>query len=130
MEKSEIKKRLDDARRIGVASGVLMGLLWGRADVLDDREKSMIREALDGLKQINQGGQRAMTSRAKAKTDLRNAEAMARDAWLETEGAKISCNPESLGAQEAQRQYLTNRLVDAFLAGYAAAQKSRSEEGK
>lgn len=51
-------------------------------------------------------------------SDLRNAEAKARDKWLESEEG-VKCQ-----SGQPQGQYLRNRLERAFLAGYAAAKEA------
>lgn len=55
--------------------------------------------------------------------DLRSPLAVARDEYIVGPGLK-HCDPSTLGATSGQRQYLTNRIESAFLAGakYSDAQ--------
>lgn len=55
--------------------------------------------------------------------------AIARDEYFADKArGKPSCNPTSLCAPANQRQYLTNRLHAAFVAGYDAAVEIKQKE--
>jgi hypothetical protein len=47
--------------------------------------------------------------------------AKARDEWLDSDEGKRAADPTTLNAPPSSRQYLENRLRNAFLAGAKAA---------
>jgi len=55
--------------------------------------------------------------------DMRSPLAKALDKWLESADGKSCCNPLTLKAPADARQYLENRLVSAWLAGAAWAER-------
>ena len=54
-------------------------------------------------------------------SDMRSPIAKARDAYLESPQGEAACAPETIGAPPANRQYLSNRIEAAFVAGWMAA---------
>lgn len=54
------------------------------------------------------------------KRDLRNDEAKARDKWLASEEA-LRCLEPSILSKQSHEEFLRNRLVSAFSAGWDAA---------
>ena len=55
--------------------------------------------------------------------DVRSSLAKARDHWLESADGKKCCDPLTLKAPADARQYLENRLVGAWIAGAAWAER-------
>lgn len=58
-------------------------------------------------------------------TDLRNPLAKARDEFLDSEEGVRAADPISLKASGEMRQYLRNRIENAFVRGWEAAEKAR-----
>ena len=59
--------------------------------------------------------------------DARSPLAKARDEWLESADGKACCDPLTLKAPSDARQYLENRLVGAWIAGAAWAERKQRE---
>lgn len=57
-------------------------------------------------------------------TDLRSPLAKARDKFLDSEEGVRAADPISLKAPTEMRQYLRNRLENAFVRGWEAAMKA------
>ncbi|MFA5377679.1 MAG: hypothetical protein WC455_18155 [Dehalococcoidia bacterium] len=52
-----------------------------------------------------------------------NAESVALNEYLESDRGKLACDPVTLQAPAAQRQFLENRIRLAFMAGMVAAEQ-------
>ena len=57
-------------------------------------------------------------------TDLRSPLAKARDKFLESDEGVRAADPISLKAPSEMRQYLRNRIENAFVRGWEAGQKA------
>jgi len=69
------------------------------------------------------GGVAVQRSVGQPALDMRSPLAKARDKWLESADGKSCCDPLTLKAPADARQYLENRLVSAWLAGAAWAER-------
>ena len=54
--------------------------------------------------------------------------AIARDKWLASDEGKSCCDPTPLKAPASQRQYLENRLIQAFEFAWRAAENHKPKD--
>lgn len=73
--------------------------------------------APNGAARPNRGGVGAQRMGMPLAGDMRSPLAKARDQWLESADGEKCADPLTLKTSADQRQYLENRLVQAFLAG-------------